>query len=68
MDNRLNDFDRIAGTEKIFKACHFVINNKSINCSKVDIGVRPSLNLMIFNELTYSGIVDKSKIEKIILV
>jgi hypothetical protein len=35
MDNRLNDFHRIAETEKIFKTCHFVINNKLINCSKV---------------------------------
>ncbi len=68
MDNRLNDFDRIAETEKIFKTCHFVINNKLINCSKVDIGVDPIYPyLMIFNELTYSGIVDKSKIEKITL-
>jgi hypothetical protein len=39
MDNRLNDFHRIAETEKTFKTCHFVINNKLINCSKVDIGV-----------------------------
>jgi hypothetical protein len=35
LDNRLNDFHRIAETEKIFKTCHFVINNKLINCSKV---------------------------------
>jgi hypothetical protein len=66
MDNRLNDFHRIAETEKIFKTCHFVINNKLINCSKVDTGVLQSLDLMIINDLTYSGILDKSKIEKII--
>jgi hypothetical protein len=68
LDNRLNDFQRIAETEKIFKTCHFVINNKLINCSKVDTGVfQIDLYLMIFNDLTYSGIVDKSKIEKITL-
>jgi hypothetical protein len=68
MDNRLNDFHRIAETEKIFKTCHFVINNKLINCSKVDTGVyQEQRNLMIINDLTYSGIVDKSKIEKITL-
>jgi hypothetical protein len=66
MDNRLNDFHRIAETEKIFKTCHFVINNELINCSKVDTGVYfASSILLIINDLTYSGIVDKSKIEKI---
>jgi hypothetical protein len=39
MDNRIKDFHRIAETEKIFKTCHFVINNKLINCSKVNTGV-----------------------------
>jgi hypothetical protein len=68
MDNRLNDFHRIAETEKTFKTCHIVINNKLINCSKMDIGVFQVMsNLMITNDLTYSGIVDKSKIEKITL-
>jgi hypothetical protein len=68
MDNRLNDFQKIAETEKILKTCHFVINNKLINCSKVDTGFYNSSGiLMISNDLTYSGIVDKSKIEKITL-
>jgi hypothetical protein len=68
LDNRLNDFERIAETEKIFKTCHFVINNKLINCSKVDTGVIDRFTYMlIINDLTYSGIVDKSKIEKITL-
>jgi hypothetical protein len=67
MDNRLNDFHRIAETEKIFKSCHFVINNKLINCSKVDTGVLQVFDLKIINDLTYSGILDKSKIEKITL-
>jgi hypothetical protein len=66
MDNRLNDFHRIAETEKNFKTCHFVINNKLINCSKVNTGVFEARScLMIVNDLTYSGIVDKSKVEKI---
>jgi hypothetical protein len=39
MDNRIKDFHRIAETEKIFKTCHFFINNKLINCSKVNTGV-----------------------------
>jgi hypothetical protein len=65
LDNRINGFHRIAETEKIFKTCHFVINNKLINCSKVDTGVFYTISdLMIFNELNYSGIVDKSEIEK----
>jgi hypothetical protein len=68
MDNRLNDFHRIAETEKTFKTCHIVINNKLINCSKVDTGVNVMTpGLLIITELTYSGIVDKSKIEKITL-
>jgi hypothetical protein len=68
LDNRLNDFERIAETEKISKTCHFVINNKLINCSKVDTGVNDIIhNLMITNDLTYSTIVDKSKVEKIII-
>jgi hypothetical protein len=68
IDNRLNDFQRIAKTEKIFKTCHFVINNKLINCSKVDTGVTFEDNYsLIINDLTYSGILDKNKIEKITL-
>ncbi len=68
IDNRINDFQRIAETEKIFKTCHFVINNKLINCSKGDIGVaQMHETLTTINDLTYSGIVDKSKIEKITL-
>jgi hypothetical protein len=68
MDNRLNDFHRIAETEKTFKMCHFVINNKLINCSKVEIEViEGNPYLIIINDLTYSGIVDKNKIEKITL-
>jgi hypothetical protein len=68
MDNRLNDFHRIAETEKIYKTCQFVISNKLINCSKVDTGVfQGNPYLIIINDLTYSGIVDKSKIEKITL-
>jgi hypothetical protein len=39
LDNRINDFHGIAETEKVYKTCHFVINNKLINCSKVDIRV-----------------------------
>jgi hypothetical protein len=68
VDNRLNDFHRIAETEKTFKRCHFVTNNKLINCSKVDIGVTQNDDfLSIIYDLTYSRIVDKSKIEKITL-
>jgi hypothetical protein len=68
MDNRLDDFHRIAETEKIFKTCHIVINNKLINCSKVETGIfQRNPELMIINELTYSGIVDKNQIEKITL-
>jgi hypothetical protein len=44
LDNRLNDFHRIAETEKIFKSCHHVIHNKLLNCSKVDIGIAELLN------------------------
>ncbi len=66
MDNRLNDFQRIAETEIIFKTCHFVIDNKLINCSKGDTGVSKREHfLSLINELTYSGIVDKIKVEKI---
>jgi hypothetical protein len=32
IDNKLNDFHRIAETEKIFESCHHVIHNKLINC------------------------------------
>jgi hypothetical protein len=39
IDNRLSDFHRIAETEKIFKSCHHLIQNKQINCSKVDKGI-----------------------------
>ncbi len=47
IDNRLNDFHRIAETEKIFKTCYFVINNNLINCSKVDIGFYQAKQLML---------------------
>jgi hypothetical protein len=68
IDNRFNDFQRIAEIEKIFKTCYFVINNKLINCSKGDTGLFDQIRrLFIVNDLTYSGIVDKSKIEKITL-
>jgi hypothetical protein len=68
IDNRLNDFHRIAETEKIFKSCHYVIHNKLINCSKVDIGIAHySRSLLIINHLNYSEISDKEKIEKITL-
>jgi hypothetical protein len=67
-DNRLNDFHRIAETEKIFKSCHHVIQNKLINCSKVDIGIyQLSHYLLIINHLNYSEVSDKNKIEKIVL-
>jgi hypothetical protein len=68
IDNRLNDFHRIAETEKIFKSCHHVIHNKLINCSKVDIGIAQyNEDLLIINHLNYSEISDKEKIEKITL-
>jgi hypothetical protein len=68
IDNRLNDFHRIAETENILKTCHFVIDRRLINCSKVDTGVFPKINYFsILNDLTYSGIIDKNKIEKITL-
>jgi hypothetical protein len=68
LDNRFNDFERIAETEKYFKTCHFVINNKLINCSKGNIGVFDAYPfLLIINDLTYSGIEDKSKVQKISL-
>jgi hypothetical protein len=68
LDNRLNDFQTISGTEKFFKTCHFVFNNKLINCSKVNTGVyQGNPYLMIINDLTYPGIVEKSEIEKITL-
>jgi len=38
-DNRLNDFHRIAETEKIVKTCHLMIDNKFSNCSKGDLGI-----------------------------
>ncbi len=46
IDNRLNNFHRIAETEKIFKSCHHVTHYKLINCSKVDIGIA-QYNLLI---------------------
>ncbi len=68
IDNRLNDFHRIAEIEKIFKSCHHVIYNKLINCSKVDIGIiKYDGKLLNVNHLNYSETSDKSKIEKISL-
>jgi hypothetical protein len=68
IDNRLNDFHRIAETEKIFKSCHHVIHNKLMNCSKVDIGIYQGFGyFLIINHLNYSEISDKEKIEKITL-
>jgi hypothetical protein len=55
IDKRINDFHRIAETEKIFKSCHHVIQNKLINCSKVDIGIyQLSHYLLIINHFNYS--------------
>jgi hypothetical protein len=68
IDNRLYYFHRIAETEKIFKSCQYVIHNKLINCSKVDIGIADNAgSLLIINHLNYSKISDKEEIEKITL-
>jgi len=68
IDNRLNDFHRIAETKKVFKSCHHVINNKLINCPKVDIGITQVAEcLVVIYHLNYSEISDKGKIEKITL-
>lgn len=66
---KLQDFNRIVGLEKIIKSCHFMIDNKLINYSNIDLGViyfgNYSRNqLFLSNYLNYL-LIDKNKIERI---
>jgi hypothetical protein len=65
LDNRMDDFQRIVGSEKLIKTCHIVIDNKLINFSKIDLGlINFNGKLHLTNRLNFS-LIDKKKIEKI---
>jgi hypothetical protein len=64
-ENKWNDFQRIVGSEKIIKTCHFMIDNKEINFSKIESGIANFADgLNFFNYLNFSS-TDKNKIERI---
>jgi len=64
-DNKMEDFHRIVGSEKLIRNCHLMIDNTVINFTKIDEGVTSYLNqLFLLNRLNYSSI-DKYKIERI---
>jgi hypothetical protein len=64
-DNKLDDFQRIVGSEEIIKTCHLMIDKKTINFSTVDSGVADiDYKLFLFNRLNYKPI-EENKIEKI---
>jgi hypothetical protein len=63
-ENKVNDFRRIFGSEKIIKTCHIIIANKVINFSNFDSGVFEfNDQLFLFNRLNYP-MIDKNRIEK----
>jgi hypothetical protein len=64
LDNKMNDFQRIFGSEKIIKTCQIMIDNKVINFSKIDLGVHNYHIPRLVNYLNFSFI-DKEKIESI---
>jgi hypothetical protein len=63
-ENKVNDFRRIFGSEKIIKTCHIFIANKAMNFSNFDSGVFEfNDQLFLFNRLNYP-MIDKNKIER----
>ncbi len=66
-DNKLNDFERIVGSEKLIKTCHITTDNKVINFSKIDLGVVFIENkFYLFHFLNHS-LIENNKIERLII-
>jgi hypothetical protein len=71
IDNRLNDFHRIAQTNEFIKSCQ-IKNYDDLelkNCTQGEFGISKVGNIVIFinisKRLIFSQIIDKNKVEKI---